>query len=141
MKAKEYLQQIFLLDTAINQKLREVSALRLKVQSIGSVDYSKDRIMTSASGNAVFVKLTERIIDLEKEINAEIDNFVRQKNKIINQIQKSENACYADLLFKRYVEYKSLERISIEMNYSYDRIRHMHADALENFQDKFLIDF
>lgn len=138
MKAKEYLQQLQRLDTVINQKIKEVHDLRLQAQSTGGIDYSKERVQTSPSGDAPFVKPICRIIDLEAEINAEIDRFVDEKHKIINQIQDLKNSDYIRLLFKRYVEFKSLERICVEMNFSYDYIKHLHGYALKDFEDKIL---
>ena len=138
MKAKEYLQQLQRLDTMINQKIKELGDLRLMSQSVGGIDYSKERVQSSPSGDAPFVKPICRIIDLEAEINAEIDRFVDEKHKIINQIQGLKNSDYISLLFKRYVEFKSLERICVEMNFSYDYIKHLHGYALKDFEDKIL---
>ena len=138
MKAKEYLQQLQRLDTVINQKIKEVHDLRLQAQSTGGLDYSKERVQSSPSGDAPFVKPICRIIDLEAEINAEIDKFIDEKHKIINQIQSLKNSDYISLLFKRYVEFKSLERICVEMNFSYDYIKHLHGYALKDFEDKIL---
>lgn len=138
MKAKEYLQQLQRLDTVINQKIKEVHDLRLQAQSGGGIDYSKERVQSSPSGDAPFVKPICRIIDLEAEINAEIDRFIEEKHKIINQIQGLKNSDYISLLFKRYVEFKSLERICVEMNFSYDYIKHLHGYALKDFEDKIL---
>lgn len=138
MKAKEYLQQLQRLDTVINQKINELGDLCLKSQSTGGLDYSKERVQSSPSGDAPFVKPICRIIDLEAEINAEIDRFVDEKHKIINQIQGLKNSDYISLLFKRYVEFKSLERICVEMNFSYDYIKHLHGYALKDFEDKIL---
>ena len=138
MKAKEYLQQLQRLDTVINQKIKEVQDLRVQMQSGGGIDYSKERVQSSPSGDAPFVKPICRIIDLEAEINDEIDRFVDEKHKIINQIQGLKNSDYISLLFKRYVEFKSLERICVEMNFSYDYIKHLHGYALKEFEDKIL---
>lgn len=138
MKAKEYLQQLQRLDTVINQKIKEVQDLRLQAQSGSGLDYSKERVQSSPSGDAPFVKPICRIIDLEAEINAEIDKFVDEKHKIINQIQGLKNSDYISLLFKRYVEFKSLEKICVEMNFSYDYIKHLHGYALQDFEDKIL---
>lgn len=138
MKAKEYLQQLQRLDTVINQKIKEVHDLRLQAQSGSGLDYSKERVQSSPSGDAPFVKPICRIIDLEAEINAEIDKFVDEKHKIINQIQGLKNSDYISLLFKRYVEFKSLEKICVEMNFSYDYIKHLHGYALQDFEDKIL---
>jgi len=134
MKAKEYLQQLQRLDTVINQKIRELNDLRLKSQSTGSIDYSKERVQTSPSGDASFVKLIGRIVDLKAEINAEIDVFVEEKHKIINQIQGLKNPDYIALLFKRYVEFKKFEVIAIEMNFTYQYVLNMHGYALKDFE-------
>lgn len=134
MKAKEYLQQLQRLDTVINQKIKEVHDLRLQAQSTGGIDYSKERVQTSPSGDAPFVKLIGRIIDLEQEINAEIDAFVDDKHKIINQIQGLKNSDYISLLFKRYVEFKKFETIAVEMNFTYQYVVELHGYALKDFQ-------
>ena len=75
-----------------------------------------------------------RIIDLEAEINDEIDRFVDEKHKIINQIQRLKNADYISLLFKRYVEYKKFETIAVEMNFTYQYVIEMHRYALKEFE-------
>ncbi len=134
MKAKEYLQQLQRLDTVINQKIKEVHDLRLQAQSGGGFDYSKERVQSSPSGDAPFVKLICRIIDLEAEINAEIDAFVDDKHKIINQIQGLKNSDYISLLFKRYVEFKKFETIAVEMNFTYQYVVELHGYALKDFQ-------
>lgn len=134
MKAKEYLQQLQRLDTIINQKMVELEDLRLKVTSTGSIDYSKERVQTSPSGDAPFANMITRIADLEDEINAEIDRFVDEKHKIINQIQGLKNADYISLLFKRYVELKKFEIIAIEMNFTYQYILELHGYALKEFE-------
>lgn len=134
MKAKEYLQQLQRLDTVINQKINELSDLRLKSQSTGSIDYSKERVQTSPSGDAPFVKLIGRIIDLEAEINAEIDAFVNEKHRIINQIQALKNSKYIEILYKHYVEFKRLEVVAVEMNFTYQYVVELHGYALKDFQ-------
>lgn len=134
MKAKEYLQQLQRLDTVINQKIKEVQALRVQARSTGGLDYSKERVQSSPSGDAPFVKPICRIIDLEAEINAEIDRFADEKHKIINQIQGLKNSDYISLLFKRYVEFKKFEVISVEMNFTYQYVIEMHGYALKEFE-------
>lgn len=134
MKAKEYLQQLQRLDTVINQKIKELGDLRLKSRSVGSIDYSKERVQTSPSGDAPFVKLIGRIIDLEQEINAEIDAFVDDKHKIINQIQGLKNSKYIKILYKHYVEFKRLEVVAVEMNFTYQYVVELHGYALKDFQ-------
>mgnify|MGYP001051630584 CR=1 FL=1 len=134
MKAKEYLQQLQWLDTVLNQKIKEAQDLKIQTQSTSGIDYSKERVQSSPSGDAPFVKPICRIIDLEAEINAEINRFVDEKHKIINQIQGLKNSDYVSLLFKRYVEFKKFEVISVEMNFTYQYVIEMHGYALKEFE-------
>lgn len=134
MKAKEYLQQLQRLDTMINQKIKELGDLRLMPQSVGGIDYSKERVQSSPSGDAPFVKPVLRMIELEQEINAEIDRFVDEKHEIINQIQALQNQKHIDILYKHYVEFKRLEIVAVEMNFTYQYIVELHGTALKEFQ-------
>lgn len=134
MKAKEYLQQLKRLDTMINQKIKELGDLRLMSQSVGGIDYSKERVQSSPSGDAPFVKPVLRMIELEQEINAEIDRFVDEKHEIINQIQALQNQKHIDILYKHYVEFKRLEIVAVEMNFTYQYIVELHGTALKEFQ-------
>lgn len=134
MKAKEYLQQLQRLDTMINQKIKELGDLRLMSQSVGGIDYSEDRAQSSPSGDAPFVKPVLRMIELEQEINAEIDRFVDEKHEIINQIQALQNPKHIDILYKHYVEFKRLEIVAVEMNFTYQYIVELHGTALKEFQ-------
>lgn len=133
MKAKEYLQQLQKLDIIINQKLQELYELK-KLQDIKAIDYTKEKVQSSRQNGANFETILIKIIDMENEINDEIDRFIDMKHNIINQIQSLESYIFIELLYKRYVEYKSLEVIAVEMNYTYQYIRKSHKYALEEFE-------
>lgn len=138
MSAKEYLQQIHRLDTIINQKLKELDDLRIKLTSVGSFDYSKERVQTSLSGDAPFVRTIEQIDCLEEEINTEIDKLARERHNIINQIQSLKNANETSVLHKRYVEFLTFERIAVDMDYTMRNIYFIHGKALQHFAQMFL---
>ena len=133
MTAKEYLKKIRLLDIKINQKVKELDELRSMSQAVRGIDYSKECVQTSLSSGANFEKSVIRISELERLLDREIDYFVDLKHKIINQIQSLDNRNYADILYKRYIEFKRLELIAVELGYSYNRIRHLHGEALKYF--------
>lgn len=134
MKAKNYLKRLKRLDTIIRQKQQEITDLRLTASSTGGFDYSKERVQSSPSGDAPFVRPVLKIIELEQQINAEIDRYVEEKHKIINEIQGLQDTRYVEILFRRYVEFKSLETISVELNYTYQYARELHGYALQDFQ-------
>lgn len=137
--AKEYLQQLQWMDTVINQKIKELDDLCIKLKSIKSFDYSKERVQTSPSGDAPFVGIIERMDCLEKEINIEIDKFTCEKHKIINQIQGLSNGKYVKVLYKRYVEFKQIEVIAKELGYTKRHSERLHNQALLEFEKNYLI--
>lgn len=136
MKAKEYLNQLALLDMKINLKLKELDGLRTKLIGVGSVNYSDDRVQTSPKPDAQFAEILHNIECLEKEINDDIDKLVNRKHEIISQIQELKQPKQIEILYKRYVEYKSLEVIAVEMNYTYPYVRKLHGYALQEFEKR-----
>lgn len=139
VSAKEYLKQLQKLDVMIKQRQQERDALRAMLGSIGSFDYSKDRVQTSPSGDAQYAKTIERIADIEEDIERLIEKFVHKMNEIISQIQKLENNKHVDILYKRYVELKELKVIANEMKYTYQYVLLLHGNALKEFSKKFLL--
>lgn len=139
MKTKEYLRKLKKLDTVINQKIEELNSLRIMSDSIRSVDYSKEKVQTNHTNEAPFITTIERMSDLEKEINTEIDTYVIEKHKIINQIQGLSNHLHIQVLYKLYVEFKQLEEVADELGYSYQYIRSLHGSALKEFETSYKI--
>lgn len=128
---KEYLRQIRLFDICIKQKEAELAAMRSEIESM-SAAVTGERVQTSAKD-----KMSEKvshIVDLERQIIQDKEKFLHMKDRIINEIQSLDNSVYVDILYKRYVEYKQLEEIAVEMNYSYRQVLRLHGFALQEFK-------
>ena len=128
---KEYLRQIRLFDICIKQKEAELAAMRSELENM-SAAVTGERVQTSAKD-----KMSEKvshIVDLEAQIIRDKESFLRMKDRIINEIQGLDNSVYVDILYKRYVEYKQLEEIAVEMNYSYRQVLRLHGFALQEFK-------
>lgn len=134
--AKKYLDGIRRLEYSISQKKQEIERLREDAAGIGGMNYDAVRVQTSSSGDKLVMAVAS-YVDLEKEIHEEIDELIRLRHQIINEIQGLENPDYVNLLYKRYVEYKRLELISVEMNFTYEYTRRMHGRALEEFEKSY----
>lgn len=106
----------------------------MKAESVGAIDYAKDRVQTSPAANAPFVNIIGRMADLKAEISAEIEEYANEKHLIIKQIQALANPAYVQILYKRYVEFKRFEVIAAEMNYTYSYTRQLHKKSLQNFE-------
>lgn len=138
MDVKTRLQRLQLLDTVINQKLRELESLKALSTCVAGFDTSRERVQTSGSGDAPFVTPVLRIIALEQEINAEIDTFVDEKHKIIQVIQRLDSPLQMEVLYRRYVEYQSFERIAAEMNIVQQHAFVLHRKGLKALEQIYI---
>ncbi len=136
MTAKEYLSQVKCLDARIKVKISELNNLKSQLYSIPAAKIADEKVKSSTQ-NKGFDKVDESI-DLEREIKQQIKDFTRLRHKIVNEIENLNNGDYINLLYKRYVEYKTFETIAIEMNYSHRHITRMHGIALKIFGDAYL---
>ncbi len=91
-----------------------------KVQGGGNVD----RI-----GEAV-----AKMVDLEKQVENDLVNLMYRKHEVIGQIHSLDNYRYIQVLYKRYIEFKSLQTIAAEMSFSYRYLLELHGKALEAFE-------
>lgn len=132
MTTKQYLNQIHRIDKMINNKLSEIYQLKNLACSI-SISDNSERVQTSSDkdslGNAV-----SKIVDLEREVNDCIDKFSEKRRKIIAQIDSLENDMYYQVLFSRYIEQKTFEKIAEDNEYSVRQILRIHGDALSEFE-------
>ena len=71
------------------------------------------------------------MLEYEAAVRAEINELCRVKRLIREAIDAVEDARYRELLELRYIVGMRWEKIAVEMNYSYDRVRHMHGRALQ----------
>lgn len=128
---KEYLRQLKTASIKIEQKKDELERLKAAAESI-SANTESERVQTTPKDRVS--EDVARIADLKEEINRDIGELLILKNKIINEIQSLDSPVYIDILYKRYVEYKTLEEIAVEMSYSYRQVLRLHGLALQDFK-------
>ena len=112
MTAKEYLKRIRKLDHDIDRKQYEFETLKKRRTYISGMDYSADRVQMSSDGEG-FTSISDRLIDLQREINTEIDEYHDMRHKAINQIQSLSREEYSDILFRLYVQYQSMTEVAV----------------------------
>ena len=131
--AKEYLRQIQRLENQIRHLDAEILDVRSRLYGHG-LTYDRDRVQTSPSDP--MAETFARIDQLEREQLAMIEELKLRRTKIICQIDQLPKR-YAGILHLRYVKGMKLDRIARMMQYSHDRTRHLHGEALNEFMDKF----
>ena len=76
----------------------------------------------------------ENLIDKYNFIIEELASEQEELNKIILQLKRVEEP-FRKLLFKYYIKGKNFIKVADEMNYSYDRVKHVHKIALKRFDE------
>lgn len=133
MTAKEYLNQLYLLDMRYKSKMEEVTDLRELATSTGAIRYDKDRVQTSPSNNQL-INAIIKITETENEAMRRSVELANQRQLIIDQIIGMDDGNFIRILCMKYVHYKKLEDIADIMHFSYDWIRHLHGEALKAFE-------
>lgn len=133
MKAKDYLEQIRILDRLINNKLQELEQLEALATKVTSVN-SGDRVQTSGSQDKM-ADTVIKILELKQEINADIDRLVDLKVDAIRIIKKVKNKQHQKILYQKYIQYNSLYSIAQKRKVDYGKIKRIHRKALEKFEE------
>lgn len=134
METKEYLQQIGRYDRLINNKLVELAQYRSMACSVSAVK-NDERVQSSPSYDTMD-KIVSKIEQMENEIDMLVDRYIDNKRIIISQIDSISDEMTYQILFSRYVEQKTFEKMAIEMNYCYKQIIRRHGKALQEFEQK-----
>lgn len=134
METKEYLQQIGRYDRLINNKLVELAQYRSMACSVSAVR-NDERVQSSPSYDTMD-KIVLKIEQMENEIDMLVDRYIDNKRIIISQIDSMSDEMTYQILFSRYVEQKTFEKMAIEMNYCYKQIIRRHGKALQEFEQK-----
>lgn len=130
-KKKEYLNSYKNLCNKLKSLEDQLQSLReteesAKIPSIS--DMPKAHNQTDLSD--VMVRIEEvytKIVRLRAEC-------IKRKLEIEDKIADMPDGIEADILRKRYLEFKSWEEICVELNYSWRQTHRLHSNALSNFK-------
>ena len=131
MQAKEYLGQVSRINRMIKNKVSEIAQLKEIAINISAID-TEERVQTSPDFDKIG-KMFVRIDEEEDKLNSLIFEYIELKNKIISQIEGIKEETLYCVLFSRYVENKTFEKIAIDMQYSFRQITRLHGKALLAF--------
>lgn len=130
MQSKQYLKQAYRVNELIQCNQKELVELRLLADTIPGIDYSKDKVQTSASNDAGYTRTIEKIIELEDVIKKDIEKLVSLKLEIRNVIDTVQDNEERLLLKLRYLNFLTWENICYEMSVSMRTAHRIHGVAL-----------
>ena len=132
MTAKEYLSQAKYLDIRINSKIRQVDALNdlaaNATSTLSGMPHDPNH------GRSTMADCVAKIVDLQTEINADIDELVDLKREILETIKSLHNVEFQTILERRYLCFETWEKIAADMGYDLRWLFRLHGKALEEAQ-------
>ena len=131
MTAKEYLSQAYRLDQRIDSNIAEITRLREMACGISSPSW-EEKVQTSRHTDAPFVRCLEKIMDLEKVVNSEIDTLVDLKRQIRSTVDTVANVNERMVLRYRYIHNMTWEQIGDELHADRTTVFRWHNVALQH---------
>ena len=131
MTAKDYLNQLRFKNAKINSLL----ARRQRYKALASRRTAVYRDMPGGGrcGCSSVEEYVCKIVDLEREIDRRIDEYVDLTREVEGQIRALEDERYRVLLCFRYINEWSWSKIAHEMHYTVDWVWELHGKALLDF--------
>lgn len=132
MIAKDYLQQVEMLDEKIKNKL--IERQQWKDIALGiTASVGGERVQTSGN-NQKMADAVIKCVDMESEIDRLIDELIDTKKAVIATIEKLYSPTEYKILHMRYIQHISLTDIADKLNKDYSWVTTTHGRALKSVQ-------
>ena len=130
-QAKDYFAQIRKTDQLIQRLTSTVATLRSSLTS-QSYELKPDKVQSSGAKNPLESAMI-KIVDLEGQINARIDELVSMKQEAFDRIRNVPDLDQQNILIGRYIQLKNWDDVAAELNFSIKWTIELHGKALLAF--------
>ncbi len=132
MTPKEYLKQIEVLENQVKHLHFELEAAESTIAQIRAIRYDSEKVQNGTRPHeASFEREIDHVIELKNKLIAKIAETNEKRHEIISVINEVPNVIYSNLLFKLFVEHKTLESCARELGFSYDYTIELQRKALK----------
>ena len=132
MTVKEYLHQAYRLDHRIDSDIAEMERLRGMACSVSSPGF-EEHYNPNRPTDAPYVRSLEKVWELQKKVDDEIDRLVDLKEQMRGVIGAVPDIDEQLVLRYRYLDDCTWEEISRMLNVSLRTVHRIHGSALQNF--------
>ena len=115
----------------INRKQERIDELRTRLTSM-SISYS-ERVQTSLSDK--MADLTCKIIVMENELGAMIDDYSDMKSRAKKQIFTLDNEDWQDIVYAHYIERKTFKQIADQRGETYKAVSRKCERAVKTLKN------
>lgn len=128
---RRYLNQVRYIDQNIGSRQQELDNLRTTISS-GS-DWKQDIVSSSRQAKS----FADKLVKLDAEITAKIDELFDLKTIVTDQIDQLELSEHVVILREKYLNQRTFDYIARQLHTSERHVKRLHGDALQAFEDKF----
>ena len=134
MTAKEYLSQVYWLNTIVNNKLEQKEELEALAERT-TVDFTKEKVSGGSGVISPMEDAAVKLIDLSHQINDDIDELINLKKEIARTIKKVGDYRYRTILEMRYLKGKLWEDVSGDIGFDKRWVMRLHSRALKEVDE------
>lgn len=132
MTAKEYLWRVRDAALELNRLEQEYEQAKADILHLKGIAYDGDRVSGGKIGD-----LSDAIATLERyaeRVNAKWDELIALRQETEERINKLKDGRYRAVLKRRYLCGQTLERIAVDLGYSYRQVKRIHGGAMCQIQ-------
>ena len=127
MTKKEFLNQYLNAEKEIGIKLDQIARLRELSTKITQT-LTPDKVKSNSENR--LESSVSKIVDIEREIGASIDQLERTRLQVESVINSVPNVNQRNVLRLRYISGMKWEQIAVKLNYDYRWVLMLHGKAL-----------
>ena len=129
--AREYLERL----RHTHDYMKKVAAELEELPFLSAVQYDKIKSRGAYIGSRLNV--ADQRLEKTAEYGRAVNRYIWLKHEILNQLDKLEDARYADVLYFRYVLFLNIRETARKMNREDAYTSRLHVEALKAFSKTF----
>lgn len=140
MTTEEYLNSIQTYEKRIEIKTMELCRLKTMSNNVRKSNLD-ERVQNNAQSKDSVGDAVAKIIDLEKNVDSIVDDFIRKRNEIIKKLDGIKNVQYYQVLSLKYINNKTYKEIAELLGCSIMQINRIRQKAILEFEKMYGNDY
>ena len=131
MIAKEFLMQVRSRYEEVQEQKEYVDRIRDSL-GVAGINYDSESCQSMSDPHSR-EHLLLKMIEEDKKLKKMNKDYAEFRVSVIDMIHNVSDRRDRKILYRVYIDFKSLYEVSSEMSYSYEYTRKIHLEALKNF--------
>lgn len=140
MTTEEYLNSIQTYEKRIEIKTMELCRLKTMSNNVRKSNLD-ERVQNNTQSKDSVGDAVAKIIDLEKNVDSVVDEFIRKRNEIIKKLDGMKNVQYYQVLSLKYINNKTYKEIAELLGCSIMQINRIRQKAILEFEKMYGNDY